>query len=1604
MKKVLLAACTGALAIAGCPSSDGPCQDGVVPCEGLPEVQTDGTPDGDGTDTTSTDGGDDDPIDRSSWVPPIGIADVPSTASVAVDEEAITAGYTDEGLVVTIPVSISEGLTVDKLTLTVDVIYSAQGDQKQKNEIFVPEPGVREFDMLLTVPPKAAADHGAMVVAYTIRAEGLEALAAGARSLYFSLPKPGIRLWTPTSAPFGSTTLARAWVADLVTGDVGAGAEITIGSKSATADAAGSAALEVPLPETGNAHTATASSAMNRVPVSIGRTIQLTPPEAPTVFVTTDKPIYRPGQTIHIRTLMLDEDNAPAFDQPLTISVQDGKGTIIFEAAETSDSFGVAALTAPLAKQVNLGDYLIKVTSSYGVAMREVEVTEQKLPKFALTVTMDAPYFEPDAPITGVVSAKYFFGPPVVGGAVTITGPGVAAEGITDAEGLFAFELPGTGGPLDLEVSVADTAGFAVDKKASVAVTKGILKVSLTPESPVLAGPGPWDVYVFTRGPLGGPTGASCSSGDLAVEVDATGVGVLEIAAPLSDPVVCTTSTGLTGQATADFTADPSLADVVLRTDRAIYTPGEPIEVEVMVGADTSSVYLDRIWRGGILNSQVVTLVDGRGTATLQPLSAEVGAHVLTAILLTTEASAPTQVHTRGRVVFVRPPAATVSVSTDAETYLPGGEATLTFQVSDEQGAGQPAAIGVAIADEAVFALKGAVGPKDVAAHFLLSDAPSALGSLPLASDLEAVQTQAKAALAGEVLADLAGSSVTKLSQVADEAKGQSLALLRWHLAPAIDGLKEAVQAEELTERNAQASLDQLVFHDPWGQPVTLKATVKTWNMHLQFTSRGMDEKPGTADDLSTAWQLYFPQEWGDDTGGDDGEWGSDGGDGGDWDQDASPPSEPGGDDEAPPPAKRTDFPETLYVNPMLITDPGGQAEITIPLADAITAWRVQMVANTATGRVGGGLGEIVVFQDFFVELDLPRQLTQNDAMALPVGVFNFSEDPIDVEVTVETESWFELTGPNVQTVTVPPGKSVSAPFPITVVSAGVHSVSVTATSATLSDGLERVVRVIPDGALVETAISGTLEGPAAHTVAYPADAIDGGNDLFAKMLGGPSAQMVDGMETLLTVPRGCFEPMMNSTWINALVAEYLAWSGSDDQGTIDKAKSNLDDGYQQCATFECKGGGFTWFGAPAPGHPILTAFALIMFHDIEAIRPVDTQLVARARSFLFEEQDEGGSWDSEQGTKNQLMPWDELRSTCIVTWGLSESGYEGPPITNALAWLMGGTLDLETDSYTLAMCANALLDASPQADLTDQVVAELLDRGVVEDGKASWITEYEGFTHGAGPTSTLETTALVAQALYRLDPLPPIAEDAMKYLAANKAPNGGFLSTQGTIQALRAFVAAAKLGGGPLDADVTLAASGQTYFEDHFDDTNNHITHIVDLSPALSGNDPVDVSMTRDGTGKPMYSIVQRYYVPWNDETRPVGPLMDIAMTFEPTTLTMGQATMATITVTSTGPAEPSDMPMVEFSAPPGFDADLDPLDALVASDDNVDRYQIVDGRVQIYLHHLPEEPGTAFELTLPMSPRFPMTVTTPAAKAWSYYKPEQTSESFPAVLTVTQ
>jgi uncharacterized protein YfaS (alpha-2-macroglobulin family) len=220
-------------------------------------------------------------------------------------------------------------------------------------------------------------------------------------------------------------------------------------------------------------------------------------------------------------------------------------------------------------------------------------------------------------------------------------------------------------------------------------------------------------------------------------------------------------------------------------------------------------------------------------------------------------------------------------------------------------------------------------------------------------------------------------------------------------------------------------------------------------------------------------------------------------------------------------PRLRQYFPETLYWAPEVTTDESGYVSLEVPMADSITTWRLTALASSQDGRLGFATHGIRVFQDFFVDIDLPVSLTQGDEISVPVGVFNYLPQAQEVRLVVEQEPWFELLDEGERTLTIASNDIEVVYFPIRVRQFGHQGFQVTAWGEKMSDAIRRQVRVLPDGKEVRLTESDWLRENKEVTLDLPSYAVPDTPRVEVKIYPGVMAQVIEGLEKILRLPHG---------------------------------------------------------------------------------------------------------------------------------------------------------------------------------------------------------------------------------------------------------------------------------------------------------------------------------------------------------------------------------------------------------------------------------------------------------------------------------------------------
>ena len=710
-------------------------------------------------------------------------------------------------------------------------------------------------------------------------------------------------------------------------------------------------------------------------------------------------------------------------------------------------------------------------------------------------------------------------------------------------------------------------------------------------------------------------------------------------------------------------------------------------------------------------------------------------------------------------------------------------------------------------------------------------------------------------------------------------------------------------------------------------------------------------------------------------------------------------------------PRVRSFFPETLYTNPALITDGDGRAAVSVPLADSITTWRVTSLASTTGGALGSATAPLRVFQDFFIDLDLPVSITEGDAVSVPVAVYNYLPAARRVALELRTDPWFALQDGDVaaKQVEVGSGEVSVAYFRLKATQIGEQQLQVTARlEGGGGDAVARNVTVAPNGEERAVVVNERLEGAATKDVVLPADAIADASHIFVKFYPGALAQTVEGLDSILRMPGGCFEQTSSSTYPNVLVLDYLKASKKLTPEIQAKAEGYISLGYQRLVTFEVRGGGFSWFGE-APANKILTAYGLMEFSDMARVHEVDPRLIERTQAWLAAQQQPDGSFKPDTSFINEgattRYNTDVLRITAYIGWSLAATGYKGEAVERARRYVSAHATGRE-DAYTLAVIANFAADSGLDKSWTDAAVNALAAKASEGGKTAFWNQDGETPTSAREDSADLETTALAVQALLKSGQRGGLAKKGLDYLTEKKDALGNWQTTQATILALKAFLLSYTKGtNADTEGTISVAADGRPVANVQITRDNNDLLHLVDLKPYTHAG-AHRIALSFAGRGQLQYQIVARYYVPW--ARRPDEGQRDplaIALAYDRTRLAQDETVTARVRVQNNTAAK-AKMIMVDLGIPPGFEPAGEDFAELVSTTrgqagGRLEKYTLTAKQVILYFDGL--NPKQKVEFAFRLRAKFPVRAQTFASRVYEYYNPAVEAKAKPQVLTVT-
>ena len=174
-------------------------------------------------------------------------------------------------------------------------------------------------------------------------------------------------------------------------------------------------------------------------------------------------------------------------------------------------------------------------------------------------------------------------------------------------------------------------------------------------------------------------------------------------------------------------------------------------------------------------------------------------------------------------------------------------------------------------------------------------------------------------------------------------------------------------------------------------------------------------------------------------------------------------------------PQIRQDFRNTAYWSAQVQTKEDGTASVEVKMPDDLTTWRMQARAISGDTLVGEGTNELLSTQPLLLRPALPRELRVGDTAEIRALVRNATKTDAAVNVTLKAEG-ITVSGDLTRSITIHPSDSVLVSWPAKIESEGTARIAFTATGpGDLNDAVVQEIPVIADLTPETTATGGIV-------------------------------------------------------------------------------------------------------------------------------------------------------------------------------------------------------------------------------------------------------------------------------------------------------------------------------------------------------------------------------------------------------------------------------------------------------------------------------------------------------------------------------------------------
>ncbi|MBN1217524.1 MAG: Ig-like domain-containing protein [Anaerolineae bacterium] len=558
----------------------------------------------------------------------------------------------------------------------------------------------------------------------------------------------------------------------------------------------------------------------------------------------------------------------------------------------------------------------------------------------------------------------------------------------------------------------------------------------------------------------------------------------------------------------------------------------------------------------------------------------------------------------------------------------------------------------------------------------------------------------------------------------------------------------------------------------------------------------------------------------------------------------------------------REEFSDTAFWNPLVVTNERGRAEVAVALPDNLTTWVMRGVGLTNETLVGEETVELLSTKPLLIRPVAPRFFVVDDQAQLAANISNYTADDLEVEVTLSAKGVvIDAQTAAVQTVNIPAHGETKVAWDVTVTDVPAAELIFAAVSANgqYSDAAKPRLTTGPDGSLLVlrytapdiVGTAGQLVDGSSRTevVALPPNYDERRGELSVQLDPSLAAGMRDGLTYLEHYPYECTEQTVSRFLPNVLTWNALQSLGIENKELEERLPGLIEQGLNKLYVQQKPDGGWGWWASGESNVHVTSYVVFALTKADQAGIDVSATALANGQNFLL---------NHLQSTRQLNTTFDANRHAWVL-YALAEGG-RAP--RDSLEDLFEAREKLSHYGRAYLALALNLTNAQTYADNIDTLLSDLNNAAILSATGAHW--EESHYDWWAMNTDT-RSTAIILDALARLDPDNALNPNVVRWLMVARK-DGIWETTQETAWALIGLTDW-MLATGELEADYeytallndTELASGAATKENVQESVKLHVA-VADLL-ADTGN-LLTIART-DGNGRLYYSAHLKVYLP---------------------------------------------------------------------------------------------------------------------------------------------